>query len=139
MHEGSITVRLPVALREVERLNRIIRGFGELHDVPSRTLYAINLAIDELVTNVILHGFKDPTNQEITVRIETEDDGLRATLIDAGREFDPRAVAPPNLNLPLEERALGGLGVHLVRSLMDRLDYSRHEGKNVLTIRKRIR
>jgi serine/threonine-protein kinase RsbW len=139
MHEGSITVRLPAELREVERLNRIIRSFGELHELPGRTLYAINLAIDELVTNIILYGYDDPANQEIVVRLETEGDALRATITDTGREFDPCSVPPPDLTLPLEERTLGGLGVHLVRSLMDRLEYSRHEGKNVLTIRKRIR
>ena len=54
MHEGSITIRLAADVKEIERLNRLVRQFGELHDVPSRTLYAVNLALDELVTNVIL-------------------------------------------------------------------------------------
>ena len=65
MHEGSITIRLPIDIKEIERLNRIVRQFGELHEVPYRTLYAVNLALDEVVTNIFSHGFDGPSSQEI--------------------------------------------------------------------------
>jgi anti-sigma regulatory factor (Ser/Thr protein kinase) len=139
MYEGSITIRLDADLQDIERLNRMVRQFGELHDVPGRTLYALNLAIDELVTNVALYGYDDPHGQEIAVQIEGAPGELRATITDAGRQFDPLTVPRPDLDLPLEKRALGGLGIHLVRSLMDQVEYARVDGKNVLTVRKRIR
>ena len=63
MHEGSISIRIEADVREIERLNRLVRQFGELHDVPSRTLYAVNLALDELVTNAILYGYDDPVGK----------------------------------------------------------------------------
>lgn len=139
MHEGSISIHIAADVREIERLNKLVRQYGELHDVPSRALYAVNLALDELVTNVILYGFDAPEGRQITVRIATAAGELVASVLDDGKPFDPLAVKPPDLNAPLEQRDLGGLGIHLVRSLMDHVSYSRDEDKNVLTVRKRIR
>lgn len=139
MYEGSISVRLPVDLREIERLNKIVRQFGDLHEVPSRTLYAVNLALDEVVTNVVRHGFEDPSGQEILAEVTVQGEDLTTVVADPGRAFNPLDVAPPDLHAPLAERTLGGLGVHLVRSLMDSVEYRRDNGKNVLTMRKRVR
>jgi serine/threonine-protein kinase RsbW len=139
MHEGSITVRLPADLREIERLNRVIRQFGDLHEVPSRVLYAVNLALDEVVTNVVRHGFDDAGGQEIVAHLTAKTGEVVTEVTDGGRAFDPMAVPPPNLEAPLSERTLGGLGIHLIRSLMDGVEYRRENGKNVLTMRKRIR
>jgi anti-sigma regulatory factor (Ser/Thr protein kinase) len=140
VHDGSITIRIAASLSEIERLNRLVRQFGELHEVQGRALYAMNLAIDELVTNALLYGYEgDCANETVVVEIAASGDELRATLTDTGRPFDPREVPPPNLNAPLEERTLGGLGIHLVRSLMDSVDYRRANDKNVLTVKKRIR
>ncbi len=139
MHEGSIHIRLPVELREIERLNRLVRQFGDLHEVPGRTLYAVNLALDELVTNIVLHGFDDPAGQEFEVRLTARDGAITAEVEDGGRSFNPMEVPSPDLKAPLAERALGGLGIHLVKNLTDSLEYRRDAGKNVLTIRKRNR
>ena len=139
MHEGSITIRLPADVREIERLNQLVRRFGELHEIPSRALYAVNLALDEVVTNVVRYGFEISAGQEVAVRVETTGDDLHSEVVDAGREFNPLNAPLPDLTAALEERALGGLGIHLVRSLMDRVEYRRENAKNVLTMRKRIR
>ena len=139
MHEGSITIRLPADVREIERLNQLVRRFGELHEIPSRALYAVNLALDEVVTNVVRYGFEISAGQEVAVRVETTGDDLHSEVVDAGREFNPLDAPLPDLTAALEERALGGLGIHLVRSLMDRVEYRRENAKNVLTMRKRIR
>src|SRR5215207_8534769 len=109
MHEGSITIRLPVDLKEIERLNRIVRLFGDLHEVPGRTLYAVNLALDEIVTNIVLHGFADPTGQEVEARIVVREGTLTAEVEDGGRPFNPLDAPVPDLSAPLDERAIGGL------------------------------
>lgn len=142
MHAGSITIRLPVDLREIERLNRIVRQFGDLHEVPSRSLYAVNLALDEVVTNLILHGFEDAEgakHAEFEVRLAAEAETIHAEVEDTGRAFNPLDAPPPDLTAPLDQRSLGGLGIHLVRSLMDGVKYRREKAKNVLTMHKRIR
>jgi anti-sigma regulatory factor (Ser/Thr protein kinase) len=139
MHEGSITIQIPADVREIERLNQLVRQFGELHQVPSRALYAVNLALDELVTNVILYGYDDPTGHEVLVRIDVEAGKLTASVHDDGKTFNPLEIAVPDLNATLQQRELGGLGIHLVRSLMDDVRYAQQSGKNVLTIEKKIR
>jgi anti-sigma regulatory factor (Ser/Thr protein kinase) len=139
MHEGSITIRIRAEVNEIERLNRLVRHFGELLEIPSRALYAVNLAVDELVTNAILYGFEEVNDEEITIRVEVSGTELQATVIDEGHEFDPLQAPAPNLDAPLQERSIGGLGVHLVRNLMDHVAYTRDGAKNVLTVRKRIR
>lgn len=139
MHEGSITIRITASVSEIERLNRLVRQFGELHELPSRILYAVNLALDEAVTNVVLHGYEGKDGGKVAIRIDIADGRLTATVEDAGLEFDPLSLPTPNLQAPLEERAIGGLGIHLMRSLMDEVAYSRRDSLNVLTLRKRIR
>jgi serine/threonine-protein kinase RsbW len=139
VYEGSIIISFPAKLEEVERLNRLVRQFGELHDIPGRTLYAVNLALDEIVTNIILHGYEPGQAEPITLKIEATAGELRSVVWDGGRAFNPLSAPLPDLTGPLEKRTLGGLGIHLVRSLMDAVDYEREGSKNVLTIRKRIR
>src|SRR5262249_31408350 len=117
----------------------LVRQFGELHEVPSRTLYSVNLALDELVTNVLLYGYENPEGRDVVVRIVTAGGELVASVTDEGQPFNPLDAPKPNLDAPLEDRDLGGLGIHRVRSLMDYVTYSREEEKNVLTVRKRIR
>ncbi len=141
MHDGSITIRIAPEVREIERLNRVVRQFGELHEVPGRTLYSVNLALDELVSNVVLYGYEPnpPEGEQITIHLEIRGADLYASVEDGGREFDPATAPIPDLGKPLEERQVGGLGIHLVRSLMDKMEYKRHATKNLLTLRKRIR
>ena len=139
MHEGSIKIRLRAEVPEVERLNRLIRRFGELHEIPGRTLYAVHLAIDELVSNAILYAFDNPMGQEVVVSIDVQESVVRAAIEDSGREFNPLQTGSPDVSLPLEHREAGGLGIHLVRSLMDEVAYQRVDTKNILTVSKRMR
>lgn len=139
MHDGSITIKISANVHEIERLNRLIRQFGELHDLPSRALYSVNLALDEVVSNVVLYGYDDSNDEPIVVRMEIAGSDLTAIVEDGGREFDPLSLPTPDLNAPLEAREVGGLGIHLMRSLMDRVEYKRQETKNLLTMRKRVR
>src|SRR3954469_18228958 len=138
MHEGSITIKISANVHEIERLNRLIRQFGELHDLPGRALYAVNLALDEVVSNIVLYGCDGSNDAPIVINMEVRGTELMATVEDSGREFDPLSLPPPDLNAPLDQRQVGGLGIHLMRSLMDAVEYRRHDSKNLLTMRKRV-
>ena len=142
MHEGSITIRISANVHEIERLNRLIRQFGELHDIPSRALYSVNLALDEVVSNVVLYGYEEgeeSAEAPITVHAEIKGQELMASVEDAGRQFDPLSLPVPDLSAPLDSRQIGGLGIHLMRSLMDHVEYRRENDRNRLTMRKRVR
>ena len=80
-----------------------------------------------------------PRDRRLVAHLAASRDELTTEVTDPGRAFNPLDVAAPDLTAPLAERSLGGLGIHLVRSLMDSVEYRRENGKNVLTLRKRIR
>jgi len=93
------------------------------------------LAIEEAVTNVVSYAFTDmPPPHRIRVRLDIDDERCAAELVDNGRPFDPSAAPPPDLTGSLEEREAGGLGIHLIRNMVDRVEYRRKNGQNRLRI-----
>ncbi len=96
------------------------------------------LAVNEAVTNTLLHGYGEATPGPVVVGVEADGGDLRVRLIDDAPRFDPTSVPPPDINRPLEERPLGGLGVHMMRQLTDELVYHlTDEGRNELLFIKR--
>jgi len=115
-------------LEEFCRANALPRGVGNAADV----------ALEEHLTNVLTYGYEAGAPHRISVSLKTEAGWLCVEVADDGKPFDPLAVSPVDTSLPLEEKPIGGLGVHLMRQLMDELSYARENGKNVLRMRKRI-
>ena len=97
----------------------------------------MTLAIEEAVKNVIDHGFDErPPPHLIRVRLEITSDRVAAEVLDNGAPFDPTAAPEPELTLPLAQRRLGGLGIRLMRRIIDRVDYRRGESGNILRLEK---
>jgi len=94
------------------------------------------LAVNEAITNVLLHGYEGAPGL-LSVCVEADDGELRVVLTDEAPRFDPTTVPPPDIHRPLEERPLGGLGVHMMRQLTDALVYRALDGGNELTFIKR--
>jgi len=117
-----------------ERLERVGGALG----IPRRLLFEINLALDELFTNIISYGYADQSEHSIRVRLSAENDLLTVVLEDDGIPFTPVERLPPEPPCTLEECRVGGLGIHLVKNLMDEVVYSRCGNKNVLTLKKAI-
>jgi serine/threonine-protein kinase RsbW len=137
---GYMTETLSIVLvndrAEIERLGRLVDQFGGEHGLPPETVFHINLALDELVTNVIVHGFENRDRHEIVVRLTLDDDRVLVEVEDDGVPFNPLEVPPPVLDLNIEDRPIGGLGVHFVRSVMDAVEYCRQEGHNIVRMTK---
>lgn len=99
----------------------------------------LNMALDDLLNNVVQYAFpNDPTEHTIVVEGDVRDECVVLTITDDGIPFNPLTVATPDLSLLLHEREIGGLGIHLVRSMFDEVTYHRNVGHNVLTLRKRF-
>jgi sigma-B regulation protein RsbU (phosphoserine phosphatase) len=98
----------------------------------------MNLAMEEAVVNVMDYAYPSGTVGNVTIEAESDDDQLQFTIIDSGTPFDPTAKEEVDTTLSAEERPIGGLGIHLVRQLMDSINYERIDGKNILTLRKKI-
>jgi serine/threonine-protein kinase RsbW len=123
---------------EIERVVAFAEQFGEAHQLPAEIVMTIHLVLDEVVANIINHGYDDHAEHQIRVTLALDESVLGIRVEDDGRPFDPLAAPPPDLDLPLEERPVGGLGIHIVRSVMDAVEYQRDGGRNVLTMRKTI-
>jgi anti-sigma regulatory factor (Ser/Thr protein kinase) len=136
---ASISVTLVNQLSEVERLSRLVEAFGEAERIGPEAVFSMNLALDEVVTNVIRYAHDDDgQNHPIVVRLVLEQDVLTAQVEDDGRAFNPLEAPTPDLGASIDNRPIGGLGIHLVRSVMTSVDYRRQDGRNVLTIKKKL-
>jgi sigma-B regulation protein RsbU (phosphoserine phosphatase) len=133
-----VTVHLRNDLAELEHLSRAVASFGEKRQWAENVVASINLALDELITNIISYGYEDHGPHEIVLRMSVQDGELTAELEDDGKAFNPLQAPEPDLTKPIEERPIGGLGIHLARKVMDRVEYRRELGKNLLVMKKRI-
>ena len=121
-------------LRQVSLLTGFVDRVREEYDLTPALAARINLALEEAVCNVIMYAYPEGTAGTMDLDAVREGNQLRFTLADRGKAFDPTAVPEANLSASLEDRPIGGLGIHLVRSIMDSISYSRLDGKNVLTM-----
>ena len=131
-----LELRLPSRLEAIAGLAEEVTAF--LPDQP-RVAFEINLCLDELLTNTISHGLGGAGDHFIDVRLERSDAWLEVVIKDDAPAFDPFAeVGPPDLDTDLEQRPIGGLGVHFVRTLVDVVGVSHEGGGNRVTLRKRL-
>ena len=115
----------------------IVEMAEEFRLSPSQA-FEINLVLDELVTNMISYGFPDKQIHFIEIASELNDRVLEIKLIDDGIEFNPLEKEDTDINLPLEDKAIGGLGIFLVKQKMDKISYERKAGRNILYLSKKI-
>lgn len=136
---ASLTATLANRRSEIERLHGLVEAFSEQHGVPDAVVFAMNLALDEIVTNIIVHGYSDGRRHDIRVVIALDADVIEATVRDDAPAFNPLLVPPVDLEAVAEDRPIGGLGVHLVRSVMDSVEYHRDRFENVVVMKKTVR
>jgi serine/threonine-protein kinase RsbW len=104
-----------------------------------KEIYAIQLAADEASSNIIEHAYAGTTGGKLEIELSVSDKELKITMRDHGKPFDPSSVPEPNVKADLSERKIGGLGMYLMRKLMDEVSYeSSPETGNTLTMIKRI-
>ena len=135
---ASLAFELKNSLAELSTLCEKLEGVGEALGLSRRSLFEVNLALDELFTNIISYGFADQSEHIIHVRISSDNHLLTVEIEDDGIAFNPVERQEPNLPCELEECKVGGLGIHLVKNLVDEVAYRRWGDRNVLTLKKVI-
>lgn len=122
-------------LEDLHQLCQATIDFGKPRGLGPAEINAVNLVLEELITNTIKFGYSDAVPHEIQVRLEINPADIGLLVVDDGKEFNPLLVPAPDINRPLEELPIGGLGIFLVRKTATALDYRRENGKNSLAIR----
>ncbi len=138
MNVDRLNLTIANDLPELARVAETVEDFCASHDVPAKAVFQINLAVDELLTNTISYGYPNGGRHDITLDLSLHGAEIVIDLIDDALAFNPLDAPPPDLDSPLEDRRIGGLGVHLVKTIMDEVSYRREGDRNHLTLRKRF-
>lgn len=125
-------------VEEIPCLAEFVETICESAGVSHSLMMNLDLALEEAVTNVMLYAYPEGTAGQVEVECMSEDGLLTFQIRDAGAPFDPTQQADADVTLGVQERPIGGLGIFLVRQIMDEVRYERKNDKNVLTLVKRI-
>ena len=131
-------IRIKNQVNELERVNQFIEEICEELGLDMELQMNLNLVIEEMVSNVIFYAYPQEKSEEIELTAESDGKELTFVLSDKGMEFDPtkKDDADPNVN-PMD-RDIGGMGIYIVKNIMNQVTYQRLEGKNLLTMKKEI-
>ncbi|TFB12385.1 ATP-binding protein [Candidatus Marinimicrobia bacterium MT.SAG.3] len=136
--KNELSVQLNNNKKEIRRLKKEFNKFGELHRLPKNVLTNMHVALDEVLTNVVNYGYTDKKEHQIDVHFRLKSNMIEVEVIDDARPFNILDVDEPVTQKPLEEKSIGGLGIHLIKNLMDEVEYHRRDGLNQLFLRAKI-
>lgn len=123
---------------ELGKIEPFTAEFGEAAGLSAKDLFALQIVVEELVTNVVDYGGVPAGQHAARVELETADGVLTIVITDCGQEYNPLLREDPDVTLPAEERPIGGLGVHFCKKLTDTQTYARVDEQNVLTLTKKL-
>jgi serine/threonine-protein kinase RsbW len=139
MAKKEYSFELRSSLSELDNLCQNLEDFGRKIGLPKKLIFEINLALDELFTNIISYGFKDDEEHVIRVTITPRKEELCLCIEDDGIAFNPIEFDTPDVACSVENCRIGGLGIHIIKKLMDEICYQRCDDKNVLTLKKLLK
>ncbi|MDP8262832.1 MAG: ATP-binding protein [Candidatus Ancaeobacter aquaticus] len=125
-------------LEEINVLTEKLHAFCVKHHILENFEHDINLAVEEIVVNAITYGYSDEEKHNIVIKLKTVNSEICIIVEDDGNPFDPLTVESPDVHKKLEDRELGGYGIHFVKNIMDNLSYRRKDNKNILSMTKKI-
>ena len=134
---ANLTLNMEAQLNEIERIQAAVTILSQAENWPPELLYQIELVLEEIGTNIIKYGQDGEAETEIQITLTSDSKSLTLEIEDTGKAFDPFADAPPpDLESDIPDRPIGGLGVYIVRKLMDEASYRREDGMNKVTLVK---
>lgn len=121
-------------LSNIPRLNMEFNAFAQRMGIDNPLRRRVNLVFDELINNIVSYGYPDQGEHTIHISAEIVDSRLKITIGDDGIAFNPFEAPEPEISQELEARQIGGLGIYLIRHLMDEIHYAREQGDNIVTV-----
>lgn len=134
--DKSINIKNEIA--EISKLAPFLEEIGKELSLPPNLVISLNLALEEAVSNVILYAYPQKLGEEIDINVSKREKTLIFTIKDKGVEFDPTKIPDADVSLSAEDRKIGGLGIFLIKKIMNEVSYERIEQTNVFTLKKHI-
>jgi serine/threonine-protein kinase RsbW len=131
-------LRIKNQMSELEKVSQFIDEIGEELGLSMELIMNLNLVMEEMVVNVISYAYPEGTDAEIELLAKSDANELTLVLSDQGKEFDPTKKKDSDMSVNPAERELGGMGIYIVKNLMNKVTYQRLEGRNLLTMTKSI-
>lgn len=130
----KLVIVLENKLEELSVLTQILQVFLRPYQMPSGTLYALELTLEEILVNIISYAYEGDTPHDIEFDVEVDENMIAMKFIDGGIPFNPLLLQNSDTATPLMERRVGGLGINVVRKMRDMMEYQRKDDKNILRI-----
>ena len=131
-------IRIKNKITELEKIAKFIEEIGEELGLNMELQMNLNLVMEEMVTNVIFYAYPQDVEADIELLAKSDGKELTFVLSDQGKEFDPTLKEDADPNINPAEREIGGMGIYIVKNIMNQVTYQRLEGKNLLTMKKNI-
>ncbi len=131
-------LKLKNQVGELERVNQFVEEIGEELGLDAELRMNLNLVMEEMVSNVIFYAYPEGKTADIELLAESEGKELTFVLSDCGKEFDPTLKEDADTDINPIDREIGGMGIYIVKNIMNEVTYQRLEGKNLLTMKKDI-
>jgi serine/threonine-protein kinase RsbW len=139
--DKNLKIKKMVVGNQIDELNKVafyLENLGEEWGLPSPLIISLNLVMEEALSNIILYGFDASSRHTIEVDIQKTDEKITFSIVDDGRAYDPTLKHDPDITLSAENRPIGGLGIFLIKKIMDEVEYQRHDNRNYLILTKNI-
>ena len=138
--ERTFQLHVPSSTENLSMIRDFVRSIGERAGLSDSEIAKLELAVDEACANVIEHAYGSDSTREVTVKATLDDESVQIEIVDTGRGFDPKQIEAVNLEQLISKRKSGGLGMRLIQSLMDEVQYQIVPGqKNELRMVKRLK
>lgn len=139
--ETNKTHKQLIISNNIAELGRVVAFLDVIEEewvLPSSLIMPLNLVLEEALTNVIFYAYEKESKNEIVIDFEKRGNELEIKITDSGKPFDPTLKSDPDITLPIDERPIGGLGILLIKKIMDKVTYQRKESFNILLMTKKF-
>ncbi len=132
------TVRITNQRDQIDTVRKFFDDYSKENKLTEKTVHDIQMALDELLTNIVNYGYEDTDEHRIDVRFGINDDALMVEIVDDSKPYNILEQENPDISLSVEDKPIGGLGIFLIKKLMSNVDYYTKEGKNHLVMTKEL-
>jgi len=132
---GTYKFVLGSSVKDIDKIEHAINELRSQWDLGEKSLFHLNLVLEELISNTMFYGFDDNKNGKIEVELSFDGDYIYVSIHDDAKAFDPSIPAEQSVNIELDERAIGGLGIVLTQQISEDMKYNYHENKNKLSFK----